>query len=1035
MKPEFNSRRLFGITRSKGKMFEFGVDESAHIEIPQSDDPESLFLLAIGNLGDIAAAINSGDGELANELRSDLDFSAGFFDAFLAARFREDLDSKVQLLASAAYFVAKRPGSSLVMVMSLRQELDDPCEKFLAWLLRASWVESPEVQSPTLGEELTKLGRLISAHFNTGADHAEIFGLAISVREKAYAISQAYELLLVDLICAVARLRLASSAWLVLPKFTGTSRDKWAPVIARTEFPKELWPSQIRLGLGGLFHGASGVIQMPTSAGKTKSMEIVIRSAFLANRANLAVVVAPFRALCHEIATAMKAAFREEGIGVNELSDVLQRDYVSAFEVGVGAAQSKGVLILTPEKLLFVLRQMPSIIENIGVVVYDEGHQFDSGSRGITYELLLTEIRALLPPSAQTVLVSAVINNADAIGKWLVGDQANVVDGSGLLPTARSVAFASWMEQLGQLIFYESDDYARYDYFVPRVIQQRELERRGREGRRYFPDKRESRDVALFLGLKLSRQGAVAIFCGKKDSASGIAKRAVEIYGRAYDLPPPASVSSEEEVSAIRALAAAHFGEDSEVSKAAGLGVFVHHGNTPEGLRLSVEYAMQRGRIKFVACTSTLAQGVNLPIRYLIVSTVYQAGEKIKVRDFQNLIGRAGRAGMHTEGLVIFADSDTYDRRRSHPWKFESSIGLLNPANSEDVASSLLSLLDPFEGTYTSVHVPVDVLVELLFDDIDNEEWIGDFVRDHRRAGLKTDTVRKELRRRKSLLSSLESYLMANRGEYDFEQFRESAEMLASRTLAYSLATEEKREALLWLFRATADYIQDVVPDQKKQKVYGRTLLGAANAAAIERWVSSNLERIVQANVPDEILDLLWSLFRDISSGMFFVDVERRGLAKKLAKAWLDGRNYRAIFDLAAEGNGTRPWGEGRRKLGADAIVDFLDNRLAFDCALIVGAVIQVMDTYDIPEETARAFELFQKRLKYGLPDVLSISAYEFGFADRVVSLHIRDQLIERGYPMDYFNLSVIRRSLVRTIVSDFPSYFKTVVASRGQGL
>lgn len=73
---------------------------------------------------------------------------------------------------------------------------------------------------------------------------------------------------------------------------------------------------------------------------------------------------------------------------------------------------------------------------------------------------------------------------------------------------------------------------------------------------------------------------------------------------------------------------------------------------------------MQHGLCKFVICTSTLAQGVNLPIRYLIITSLYQGAEKIKVRDFHNLIGRVGRSGMHTEGSIIFADPAIYDRGR-----------------------------------------------------------------------------------------------------------------------------------------------------------------------------------------------------------------------------------------------------------------------------------------------------------------------------------------------------------------------------------
>ena len=89
----------------------------------------------------------------------------------------------------------------------------------------------------------------------------------------------------------------------------------------------------------------------------------------------------------------------------------MQLDYLQQLAelLGTGAPTSQNILVLTPEKFLYVLRQTPTLVADIGIVVYDEGHQFDSGRRGITYELLLTEIKALLPAAAQTILISAVI--------------------------------------------------------------------------------------------------------------------------------------------------------------------------------------------------------------------------------------------------------------------------------------------------------------------------------------------------------------------------------------------------------------------------------------------------------------------------------------------------------------------------------------------------------------------------------------------------------------------------------------------------
>jgi POLQ-like helicase len=206
------------------------------------------------------------------------------------------------------------------------------------------------------------------------------------------------------------------------------------------------------------------------------------------------------------------------------------------------------------------------------------------------------------------------------------------------------------------------------------------------------------KETALYLGLKLVSQGAVAIFCGRKVTASGLCDVIVDKFSRNLTMVKPSEYSDKSEILKLYNLHARNLGLEASATKSAELGIFSHHGNTPHGIRLAVEHAMREGLIHFVVCTSTLAQGVNLPIRYLIVTSVYQGKERIKVRDFQNLIGRAGRAGMHTEGSILFADPIVYDKRKimTEKWRWEQAKELLDPKNSEPCISNLLSLFEPF---------------------------------------------------------------------------------------------------------------------------------------------------------------------------------------------------------------------------------------------------------------------------------------------------------------------------------------------------
>lgn len=220
----------------------------------------------------------------------------------------------------------------------------------------------------------------------------------------------------------------------------------------------------------------------------------------------------------------------------------------------------------TPEKLLYVLRHEPALADSIGLVIYDEGHQFDSGIRGVTYELLLTSLKRRIPQDAQTVLISAVISNAEAIGAWLLGENPTIAKGLNLSPMQRRVAFTGWSTVLGQLHFMEEEALETDDFFVPRIVSQETLKKRGKETKaRLFPNKGDSNSIALYLGIKLVTMGSVAVFCGRKDTVTGICGDIVEAFDRELSLPKPLEVSSREEIARLVSLYDANLGSSAPV--------------------------------------------------------------------------------------------------------------------------------------------------------------------------------------------------------------------------------------------------------------------------------------------------------------------------------------------------------------------------------------------------------------------------------------------------------------------------------------
>lgn len=1034
MKPEENSRNLLNLTRASSKGYEFGRHLDLSEELKGSD-PASLFILTIGILGDYCTNIVD-ELENSEEANEAMNFSARYFDAFLNSRFEGALPQDVMILAATSYYLAQRPGSSFVLSKKLHlQNTDEAIELLLKWLLRAEWTIAVGGTGQFAAKVLSS-SQLVAAHFNTGQVTTEqIIESLKELRQKVYERGTSRQLLFVDASFAIAKFRLRVSSWNRIEEFTDTSIRMWQTTIQGSMFPKELWPSQVMLGDAGIFKGLSGIIQMPTSAGKTRSLEIIIRSAFFAKRARLAIIVAPFKALCHEVSNSLSDAFKNDDVKVGEISDALQLDLIDSIaEIFGGLQASNNVLVFTPEKFLYVLRHQPDLAKHIELVMYDEAHQFDSGARGIIYELLLTEIKQILPPQAQSILVSAVIKNAEPVARWLMGDHAVVVDGTTLFPTARTVAFASWSEELGHLMFFDSANYDHVDYALPQLIAKHLLKKKKpREHAKFFPTKGkdESNDVALYLALTAVRTGPTAIFCGLKTTAENLAERIVDIYERAYENPFPKDYSDAAEVAAMSTLIGENFGFDSRQYFSSALGVFVHHGNTPEGIRHAIEYGMQTEKLKFVICTSTLAQGVNLPIRYLIVSSIHQAGVRLKTRDFLNLVGRAGRAGMHTEGLIIFADPEVFDKRIDEPYWFDMSTSLLDPQRAEHTTSSLLELIAPLQNVTGRRSLPVEfsVIAQLLVSERGvMEAWAQNIQRTYHRQKFTSKSLVHQLNSKKKLMVAIETFLMSNRGAQTTAEFKAHSQNIAESSLAYSLANERQKIDLRTLFDVLATNVELTVPSHAKQMSYSKTLLGSAAARYVENWVVLNNNVLLSLSDERQWLSALWPLFEILLDHQFFHTIAPREMPFDITIKWMQGDSYGSIIKYCLNAKATKQWGEqGRRAVTETDILDFLESTITFDCALLISAVVQFLFGHDAQSnDAAKSLLEFQKSMKNGLRDPLALQLFEFGFVDRVISQKI--SALVKSLPLEPNSFRETLRSCkneIGTLLDNYPSYYK----------
>lgn len=663
MKPEKESLRTLQYTQSVAKTIEFEVPEKIREKLESKfvHKPEDIFDIVIALLGEISEIYkktNLSEEEINNE-EEKLRFCAEFLDNYKNTERITLLNNYCLLIGAAAYYLCNLPGSSKVLINAINYDslnLDsDGLEKLLYSLLAEKPLNTATLTESKYIDYFKKITQTLNAFNETGVDYG-LLRLSNRLENKAIKIGTDREIFISDIIYSIIYKKKKISSWILLPKFSEISVDIWKPYLSSDKSIKTLWPAQISLGTANVYKGESCIIQLPTSSGKTKSTELIIRSAFLSGRTNTAVVIAPFRALCHEIKRDYKKAFKSENVRIDEINDILTQEDLTAFST---KDDKKTILILTPEKLYYLIHFDSSFIKNIGLIILDEGHQFDSGERGITYELLVTFLNQHLSENTQKVLISAVMSNAVEISSWL-NKNDNVISGNKILPTKRNIGFFD-IEYKGNIKFVDYYIPHQQSFFVPYIFDVINLPLRKREKKaRVFPDLKDPKSVALYLSIKMSQKGITAIFCGTKVSVNAILKIIPDIYERLPNYRMPIMYSDRLEIEKLQKMIFQNLGTESNLYLASKYGIFSHHLDIPAGIKSCIEYGLQKEKIKSVVCTSTLAQGVNLPIKYLFIPGTSQGTDFISVRDFQNLIGRVARAGKITDGCIIFTKGDSF---------------------------------------------------------------------------------------------------------------------------------------------------------------------------------------------------------------------------------------------------------------------------------------------------------------------------------------------------------------------------------------
>jgi ATP-dependent RNA helicase HelY len=433
--------------------------------------------------------------------------------------------------------------------------------------------------------------------------------------------------------------------------------------------------------IAALVDGDSVMVAAPTGTGKTVVAEYAVYSAF--RRTGRVIYTTPIKALSNQ-------KFRD--------LRQIYGDQVGLLTGDVTENKNAQVVVMTTEVLRNMLLQTPWDVDDVDTVIFDEIHFLADPERGTTWE----ESIILCPEHIQLVCLSATVSNAEEIAGWIGR-------------THRPIRLVTHYERAVPLSLYYFVDTKLHMVVDPHGDVIKQFPNIGGEARRQVGRKTSQRghserdaqtmdepQAHEIVDELLARDMLPAIyFLFSRNDCQVFAERLAAIRPGLIDKTQEARIEA-----VLAATLAALRPEDHEleqvkiITRLARRGIGFHHAGLLPILKQLVEVLFGLGLMQVVFATDTLALGVNMPARSVVIGRMSKWDGRrrrvLKPNEFQQMAGRAGRRGMDAFGHVVVPYSPWLPFREM----LTIATGPLEPVRSAFAVryNTVLNLWDPPDG-------------------------------------------------------------------------------------------------------------------------------------------------------------------------------------------------------------------------------------------------------------------------------------------------------------------------------------------------
>jgi hypothetical protein len=369
----------------------------------------------------------------------------------------------------------------------------------------------------------------------------------------------------------------------------------------------------------------------PTSAGKSYIVKRWFEERIARAENFRGVYVVPTRALIEEVSREFRAELPKE-IGV----------YSIPWDKDVGSCAHE-IYVLTQERLHFFHELFPEFAADL--LFIDEAQKFGDAQRGVLLQRVLADAVSR-NRELQVVFASPMAENPELLLEGGLGETGSV---------------SSETVTVNQNLLWVDQVYGKPTIWTARLINGEHEVSAGTFELTARPVSQSKRLSYVAVALGRTTSGNV-VYVNGAAAAETTAEQIAEALGEDAD------ISELEEISALIELVHDTIHRSYALLSVLKRGVAFHYGNMPLLVRKEIEDLFRAGVLKYLVCTSTLLEGVNLPCRNIFARGPKKGSTPMSSADFWNLAGRAGRWGKEFEGNIICVDPEVWEnppRRRT----------------------------------------------------------------------------------------------------------------------------------------------------------------------------------------------------------------------------------------------------------------------------------------------------------------------------------------------------------------------------------